>query len=38
VIALCHDMIFNGSNVALRSSVRSIATLAIRHSVRPENH
>jgi hypothetical protein len=27
VIALCHEMIFNGSNVAFRRSVRSIATL-----------
>jgi hypothetical protein len=26
VIALCHEMIFNGSNVALRRSVRSIST------------
>jgi hypothetical protein len=27
VIALCHEMIFNGSKVAFKSSVRSIAAL-----------
>jgi len=27
VIALCQEMIFSGSNVAFRRSVRSIATL-----------